>query len=79
VTAEHYVRPEGLSDPSGAPRKWWLRLWSRFYRFMFEKKPGDVPSYDGNFQGATVNDPRYPGLFNMPRADESGNEGELED
>jgi hypothetical protein len=76
MPVEHYVRPDGLPEPSDETRNLWSRLWSRFYRFMFEKKPGYVPPYHGNFQGATINDPRYPGLFNMPRSDDDGNEVE---
>jgi hypothetical protein len=67
--AEHYVRPEGLSEPS-PDSNWWRRLLTSVNRFFFQKKRGYVPPYHGNFQGATLNDPRYPGLFNQPRPGE---------
>jgi hypothetical protein len=72
---KHYVRPEGLPEPTDETGILWLRLLGRIYDFMFEKKSG-VPPYHGNFQGATINDPRYPGIFNMPRPDDSGSEVE---
>jgi hypothetical protein len=44
---------------------------------MFEKEPAPIPPYHGNFQGATVNDPRYtPGLFNRERVDYSNDEAD---
>ncbi len=65
---EHYVRPDDAPDPVPAP--WWRRAYQHFHHFMFEKKPGYEPPYHNNFQGATINDPRYaPGLFNRERVD----------
>lgn len=52
------------------PQAWWKRAYHRLAHFMFEKKRGYVPPYHGNFQGATINDPRYtPGLSNRERVD----------
>jgi hypothetical protein len=72
---EHYVRPD--DEPLPPPMKWWKRLYARFRHFMFEQEPGYVPPYHGNFQGATINDPRYtPGLFNRERVDLSNPEAD---
>lgn len=74
-TPEHYVRRE--DPPPSPPQSWWRQLLRRFYHFMFEKEPAPIPPYHGNFQGATVNDPRYtPGLFNRERVDYSNDEAD---
>jgi hypothetical protein len=72
---EHFVRADDAPPPP--PVKWWKRLYGHLHHFMFEKEPGYVPLYHGNYQGATINDPRYtPGLFNRERVDLSNPEAD---
>ncbi len=67
-THEHFVRPEEPEVASSQP--WWAVAYHPIAHIMFEKRRPSARGYHGNFQGATVNDPRYtPGPFNRESVD----------
>ncbi len=64
MSRDHFVRPDD-EEPPAVPEARWHRISRRVTELLFAKKRPEFQIYRGNEGGATVNDPRYEGLFDQ--------------